>query len=595
MQTWHKLTLDEIRACSGHMTTVDIETNGLYWWEHHIIGIGIHCPTANVSGYYPTPTPEARKEAIEAIQSWDKDTILIAHNAKFELHFLGLDPYKIKIYDTAIMIHLLDSRYQKALVKAEKIFLKSTTKQDFIDQAPKKVRKKIWLWAEDLIAQYCINDCIVEHKLFEVLLPQLERWNLWKLFQLQSRLIKTVWKAESKGIEINRCFLEKALDVMAKDIESLAQELYDICGSVFNWRSPQQLSKAIWEGMGIVRPKKPKNTKYGDAKLYTGPMTSKTILDRYNHPVAPIIARLRESSVLRKTVEKYLKLSDGTDKLHPTFKIVGTLTGRFSCQNPNLQNIASKVRDKIAKNIESGTRIGEYDLRRAFIAPAGHSFLAIDYSQMEVRMFAILAQDEYMLSILEKGGDIHAETAKKIWGECTPTYRAWAKAITFGVIYGMGVVAIGNKLGLDFNQAQDLYNEYMQAYPKIKTWMYQVSRYCLQNGYVRYWSSRLWKEENKDILYRSVNAMVQGSCADLLAVVAIRVDNWLQENIPEGYIANFIHDELLISVPKEKAIYAAKQIQEIMAIPELFGIAWPTSAKIGTTYGSLEDVDYDGS
>lgn len=603
MNQWHRLTLEEIISCSGHEVTVDVETNGLHWWKNHIIGVGIHCPSAGVSGYYPTLTPIDRKEAKEAIKKWREGTIFIAHNLKFELHFLDIDPFeqKWKYWDTTILAHLYDSRLKKSLKELEKLFLGTSTKEEFVAKAPYKQRNRIWEWSLDLVAPYCINDCIQEHKLFEVLSRLVEEEGLWKLFLKESIFLREVWKTERNGMLLDVEFLNTAIKVMATDIREAEQELYDSVGYTFNWKSPQQLSKAIYEDMGIEKPKNPFADKDGVDKSrfagrdYNSTMTKTFLLmEKVHHPLGELIAHLRESAKLKKMMEKWLELRDSNDRVHPTFNMARTRTGRLSSSEPNAQNTPSEVRTRYTQSVYSGEgfiRAESYNLRKAFIAPEGRGFVSVDYSQMEMRMFGIVSGDPFMLDSLKAGKDVHADIAEQVWGHRDKNHREWAKTISFGLIYGMTAGSLMNRLNIKtIREAKALQQQYFDTFPSIPIWLNATIEECKTYGYITYWSGRKWREENPKDMYKAGNALIQGGCADFLSVMAIRVGKWLRENIPSAHIVNYVHDELIVECDNEDIPAVRKAMEQIMAAEDIFELPWKTSTAIGPSYGELEKL-----
>lgn len=602
-ENWRRLTLEEIAQCSNHVVTVDIETTGLEWWKCNLIGVGVWCPELDIKGYYPALTPQERRDVKAVIGDWGSDTVFIAHNAKFELHFLDIDPFEKgwQIYDTQVMIHLLDSRHKKYLIVVEKIVLQTATKKAFYDKAPYGKQKKIWEWPLNLVAQYCINDCRIEHEIFERLKPRIEYWGLWKLFLKEMMYLKVIWRSEHLGIHTDYDFLVHAMKAIRADMESLEEELQDSVGYKFNWRSHKQLSKALWEGMGILKPRNPyadadgvDRSKFADKGMYNSTMTSTFILEKAGHPLSTLISQLRESKTLVNTLKKYLELRDEQGRLHPDFRLIGTRTGRLSCSKPNLQNVASSVRTRHLQSKfgagDGAIRTEDYNLRQAFHAPPGFKFVSVDWSQMEIRMFGLLSGDPHMMESLAAGRDVHGDTAERIWKQRDKAHREWAKTISFGLIYGMTAGSLTHRLGVTIGEAKKIQNDYFKAFPTIQKWLKECIQECKENGYVRYWSGRLWWEEDPEKMYRAANALIQGGCADLLSVTAIRLNKWLLENVPEGWIVNYIHDELLVAVPEEAVPMTIKAMEEIMSIPELFGLPWKLSTAVGDTYGTLVDI-----
>jgi DNA polymerase-1 len=600
---WNRLTLEDFAKCNGHEVTIDIETNGLDWWRNIVIGIGLYCPAANVLGYLPTLTATERSEAKNEVQKWSKGTTLIAHNAKFEMHFLGIDPFKqqLTVVDTTELVHLLDTRNKKSLSEAERLYLRGTSKVSFSEMVPKKLKKRIWDWPLDVVAPYCINDCLVEHKLYKTLMPMVEEDGKTKLMRKDMIYLKIIHDAEKRGILLDVDFVNRATVAMKQHIEELEEEFYDSLGQRINRRSPQQLSRALYDDMGIQRPKNP----FADAdgvdrskfagRLYAGPMTSSFLLmEKVKHPLGGLVSQLREADKLLDRLEEWIELKDENNVIHPSFNLTGTRTGRLSCRKPNMQNVASQFRTRNTQSVFSGDnsiRTEEYNLRNAFISRPGHKFVNVDYSQMEMRMFGILSEDPHMIEALIAGEDIHAYIAEHVWGVRDKVHREWSKTISFGLIYGMTTGSLMHRLNMTKDQAKKVTSDYWRKFPRIKTWMDEKIDSCKAFGYVRYWSGRTWAEDDPGMMYVAVNALVQGGASEVLSVAAIRAHKWLRDNIgPGAHIVNFIHDELMTEVPDEWVDKTVRSMQEIMAVPDLFDIPWKTSAKVGLSYGNLEDV-----
>ena len=209
---------------------------------------------------------------------------------------------------------------------------------------------------------------------------------------------------------------------------------------------------------------------------------------------------------------------------------------------------------------------------------------------MEMRKFGILAHDQFMLDALARGEDIHAFVAEKTWGEVNKTYREWSKTIGFGLIYGMTLGSLMFKLDKTHAQAKRIRDDYLRTFPRIQPWMNEVIRECARYNMVRYWDGKIWREDNPVYYYRAANAVIQGGCAEILSIAGIRVDNWCKKQGDEHRIVSFVHDELMLEVPNEDVIRSAKEVGEIMEVPDLFEIPFLTDGKAGPTYGSQEKL-----
>lgn len=596
-------TFADLVRCDGHVFALDTETTGLHPWNDSLIGVSFYCKELEIGGYIPTLEPSEVITARNICNSFRSSSTIIFHNAKFDLHFLRMNPKigKWNLMDTTVMAHLLDSRDSKALRNVEKKYLGEETKSDKVMAAP--ARTKIWNWPLDILASYAANDARVTFHLAEKMWSLLEEFSLTELFWKDMEYIKTLYSIEDYGILIAEDVIMRSVVALEKHEKDLESELFDSCGRTFNWRSPQQLSKAIYDGLGIPKPKNPfadadgiDRSRFADSGKYKSTCTSTFLLtEKVHHPLGELISSLRECAKLRKTFMSYLDLQDSDHILHTSFNITGTRTGRLSSSKPNLQNVASNTRGRFTQSVYTGSviRTDEFNLRKCLIARPGHAFVSVDYKQMEMRMFGILSKDPFMLQALIAGKDVHLEIALKVWGDCgydvNMVHREWSKTITFGLIYGMTLGSLQYKLNMTRFEAANVTNQYWGEFPRIKPWMNEIIESCKIDGYLRYWSGRLWREDNVIDMYKGCNALIQGGCADLLSIAAMRVDSWNDEQSDHRLI-NLVHDETITEVPIDDILRSSRKIATIMQVPDLLGIPFATDIKIGTDYGRMEKI-----
>jgi DNA polymerase-1 len=599
------ITLDTLMRCKGHTVALDTETTGLEWCSKKMTNLGCYCKDLDLIGCVPTPTDYERHVVKGAMKEFGDGTTIVMHNAKFDLHFLDMNPRRqgFTIMDTTVMIHLLDSRYSKAMKNAEPQFLGTDSKRAHLDAAP--VRTPIWEWPEELRSAYCANDCLVTYQLGEKLYPTLEDLGLTDLFWKEMRYLSSLLDIETRGVLLDSEFVLKSAKKLEENVDFMSRQLYDSCGREFNWRSPQQLSHAIYDGLGIAKPINPflsadgiDHSRFADAGKYKSTCTSTFLLtEKVHHPLGQLISSLREADKLRKTYLKWLELADDNNILHTTFNQTGTRTGRLSSSKPNLQNIASNVRGRFTQSVYTGSieRTDEYNLRKAIIPRPGNVYLSIDYKQMEMRMFGILSKDPFMLEALIAGKDVHLEIALKVWGDCgyksNMIHREWSKTISFGLIYGMTLGSLMFKLNMQRLEAAKITDQYWAQFPRIKPWMNEIIESCKSTGYLRYWSGRLWREDNPIDCYKGCNAMIQGGCADLLSIATIRVDDWCRKQSSEHGLVNLVHDETITEIPKEDIIRSARELSPIMEVENIFGIPFAPEAKIGSSYGDMVKIE----
>ena len=610
METHINIPLEQFRdlltRCSGKKVAIDTETTGLLYFRDRLTTVGFYCPEAGIEGTIDLQPQEEVRAIVR--ESLAPGTIVIMHNAKFDLGFLDADPNIVnwRIVDTTVLVHLYDSRLPKNLEASEKYFLGSNSKREAIDDSTfpqpevydengkkKRGKPKVWDWNSQKRQLYCVNDCRVTYQLAEKLYPMIRNMGMAKLFSMQMLYLRDLYTIEHFGIKLDVEFMHDCIAALKEDLILQEQQLYDAAGHEFNWHSNVQLSHVLYEELGHPRPVSPfgKNSKFANRGQYNKTATSSFILlEKAKHPLGELISSMRETSKFIKTLEQWESLKDENDVLHANFNLTGTRTGRLSCSQPNLQNIPNIVRNIFVKR--EAIRTDEYGVRKAFIARSGYTHLSIDYRQMEVRFFGWLSQDPNMLNALAGGGDLHALIADKVWGISDRSHRQFAKAVTFGLVYGASSGSLSFRLDLSRERAQEITDDYRRTFPRIMPWMDEIRQECELNGYVRYWSGRIWKEDNPEDFYKGVNAAIQGGMADMLAVAEMRVMRWLKEN-PVGRIVNIIHDEFLMEIESDKVEFAADNLAKIMEVEDLFHMPFPTDCKSGPSYGSLISMEFE--
>jgi DNA polymerase-1 len=602
--------LADFANCSGHSVAVDLETTGLEWFKDIPIGVGWFCPGAESEGYI-----DLREDgALAAVQDvllklWDSDrTTVICHNMKFDFHFLGISPrhFKRKL-DTTVMIHLIDSRHRKALKDAEVTFLEKKTKTEHLALHG---RTKIWDWPVEDVAKYCIDDCRSTWELAEYLMPFIRKMFNTQLLKDDMEYLGELWEIERYGMRADLEFTKYAVARLQQDIDFLEGKLFEGIGYKFNWRSAKQLSKALYEDMGIEKPKDPyadadgvyrgkfaHRTKYNSASTNTFILLEKVIwtdengVEHVGHPLGEVISLLREARKLQNVLEKWPKLVDDEGRLHTNFNITGTRTGRLSSSKPNLQNVPGAWRVKFTQTVFSGEldRPDAYNLRKGIIPDPGTVLVSIDWRQQELRMFGLLAKDPNMVPALEDGRDIHSFVADQVWGDHNVFHRGMAKSITFGLIYGTSTASLSHRLNMTRYEAKAVTDQYWSAFPAIRPFRDATVEQCLRHGYVRNWAGRYWWEESQEHVYRAVNFLVQGGAADQLKHAIIRCQKFLREVAAQSHPVSIVHDEIIFQMPWDE-LWMVPDICRIMELPDIFGVAFPVDVEMGLTWGEKKEI-----
>jgi DNA polymerase-1 len=380
--------------------------------------------------------------------------------------------------------------------------------------------------------------------------------------EIEKPIIPIAKKMEEKGIMVMPSVLKDLSKEYHKKLKILEEEIYKLAGEEFNINSPKQMADVLFVKMEL---------KYqGMRKTSTGAYSTKEeVLQKLlgTHPIIDLIMDYRELSKLVSTyIDKIPDMIAKDGRLHPKFVQTGTTTGRMASIDPNIQNIPTKT--------DNGRRI-----RTAFVAPKGRRLLAFDYSQMELRLAAIFSGDEKLLESFRSGKDIHSSVASLVFGvpenEITKLMRVKAKTINFGILYGMGVVALQKNLKTDRKEAQKFYDDYFETFTTLANYLEQTKADARIKGYTEtLFGRRRYFEGIKSSLpfiraqaeRMAINAPIQGTLADIVKLAMVRVAKWIEENKLNGKIDLLlqIHDELIFEVDEDEIEKLAPQIKEIM-------------------------------
>lgn len=384
-------------------------------------------------------------------------------------------------------------------------------------------------------------------------------------YDIEIPLITILAKMEQCGIKINRNKLEHLSKRLVQEIEIKAQRIFSLAGEEFNLNSSQQLGRILFYKMGLPPQKKTKRGFSTDSEVLT------TLAPVY--PISYEVLTWRELYKIKSTyVDGLMELIDSkTGRLHTTFNQTVTSTGRLSSSTPNLQNIP--VRSEIGKN-----------LRSAFEADTGKFLMSSDYSQIELRILAHLSDDIAMKEAFKRGEDIHTTTAMHIFqlkaNEIDPEIRRKAKAINFGIIYGISAYGLGKQLGISTDEAQNYIDQYMKRFPRVKEYIKFLIKEAKKNGFAMTILGRKRPMVGSDIERIAVNTPIQGSAADIIKLAMVKVDQELKRQNLKADILLQVHDELLFEVPEEEIQATSKAVKYVMenvfplSIPLKVNILW---------------------
>ena len=375
---------------------------------------------------------------------------------------------------------------------------------------------------------------------------------------------------EERGVKIDIPRLESHEKELVKEIGNKEKEIFAECGEEFNLRSPRQLGEVLFEKMGIKTPGRMKKTK-------TGYSTDESVLQKVAavHPVGEMLLEYRKMHKILSTYILPIKEAvDENKRLHTTFDYCGTATGRLSSKDPNVQNIPI---------------YGEWGkkMRQLFIADSGYCLVSADYSQMELRIMAHYSGDENLISIFREKGDIHSETARRLFGETGRQMRHKAKAVNFGIIYGQSAYTLSSQLGISLNEAESLIQRYFERFAGVRSFIDKTVNEARENGWVSLISGRRRKVagiDSKNRMMReaaqriAVNTPIQGSAADIIKEVMARTGRKWSDDENVRLLLQ-IHDELLFEVKEDVLQQILPEIQQIME-KSPFELSVPLSVEI---------------
>jgi DNA polymerase-1 len=407
-------------------------------------------------------------------------------------------------------------------------------------------------------------------------------------YRMELPLSPVLRRMEERGVLVDTGFLKKLSKEYKGELDAISERIYAHAGGEFNIGSPKQLGEVLFDRLGLVAKKKT-----AGGQRSTKESELQKLADA--HPIIGDILAYRELSKLLSTyIDSIPALVDGESRLHTRYVQIGAATGRIASKDPNLQNIPVKT--------ELGRRI-----RRAFVASPGMALVSFDYSQIELRIAAILSGDEGLLDIFRNGRDVHAEVAARVFGADSPLdareQRRRAKVINFGILYGMGITALQQGLGTSRAEAQAFYDQYFEAFPKLAGYIEEVKGQASRHGYTEtmFGRRRYLDGIKSPIPYvraaaerMAINAPMQGSQADVIKLAMIEIDALLR-NSKDAYQLLQVHDELVFEIKKGKVAEYAPKIKKIMenALPEdkRRGVPIIAEGKQGPTWGEMEKID----
>jgi DNA polymerase I len=544
----------------------DTETTGLDVFNDDLVGLSF---CFAVGEAYYVSLPADRNEATEIVREFkaffqSEHIEKIGQNIKYDLLMLaqyGLE-LKGKMFDTMIAHYLVQPELRHGMDYLAEIYLKYRTIH-YEDIVGAKGKNQASIRTVDLnkLCDYAAEDADVTFQLKQILEKELKNNGLDALFyDIEMPLMQVLATMERTGVRIDSEALGQSSLILTEEMLKLEEEIHGIAGVEFNVSSPMQVGEILFVKLGLDdKAKKTKTGQYSTAEDVLEKMQSKH----------PIIGKILDYRGLKKLLSTYidalpLMINPNTGKVHTSFNQTVTSTGRLSSTNPNLQNIP--IRDAQGKEI-----------RKAFIPDADSVFLSADYSQIELRIMAHLSGDVNMMDAFNSGLDIHTATAAKIYKipfeEVTSDMRRKAKTANFGIIYGISVFGLSERLGVPRAEAKELIDGYFETYPGLKTYMDSCIQRAKEMGYVETLLGRkrfLADINSQNNVVRgfaernAINAPIQGTAADIIKIAMVRIQKrLLQENL-QAKMTMQVHDELNFTVPKNEIEAVRKVVVEEM-------------------------------
>ncbi|GAB6099265.1 DNA polymerase I [Halanaerocella petrolearia] len=420
-------------------------------------------------------------------------------------------------------------------------------------------------------------------ELEEELVKQLEEKELLELFaDMELPLIKILAQLELNGIKVSKKQLDDLSSWLQEKITGLEEQAYQLAGEEFNLNSPQQLGKILFEKLDLPVVKRTSTGNYS---------TSAKVLEKLEgkHEIIPLISQYRTFTKLKSTYVDPLEdyINEDTKRIHTSFNQRITATGRLSSTEPNLQNIPIRT--------EEGRKI-----RQVFVAEEGKKLLAADYSQVELRVLAHISQDEGLKQAYKEGLDIHTQTAKELFGMATDQTRRKAKAVNFGIAYGISDWGLADRLKISQREAEEYIDLYFDRYPQVKEYIDKTIVQAKKQGYVKtiFDRRRYLPELNSRNYHKrnfakrtAINTPIQGSAADIMKLAMIDVAQALRKEEFESDILLQVHDELVLEVPEEEIEEVTKLVTAEMENTVELDVPLEVDAKVGDNWNKMQEVN----
>lgn len=574
----------------------DTETTHLDVMQAELVGLSfaikdttpVYIPVAH--DYSGAPQQLNRSWVLQQLKPHFEDPkqLKIGHNLKYDMGILA--NYNIQLqglaFDTMLESYLLDSANNQHNLDSAAIKHLDHKTIHFEEIAGKGAKQKTFNQIDlAQAAPYAAEDADITLRLHQTLYPQLNALpDLSKLLtQMEMPLVSVLSRMERYGVLIDAKLLQKQSRSIAKRLLTLEEKAYQLAGKTFNLGSPKQLQTVLFTEQGLPILEK---TPTGQAS------TSEAVLQALalQFPLAKIILKHRSLSKLKSTYTDKLpqQINPKTGRIHTSYHQAAVVTGRLSSSDPNLQNIPARSRE--------GRKI-----RQAFIAPPGYRIIAADYSQIELRIVAHFSQDPGLLSAFANGLDIHQATAAEVLNipleQVNPDQRRSAKAVNFGLIYGMSAFGLARQLGITREEAKNYIDRYFTRYPGVKNYMERTRQQAHEQGYVTTLFGRrlnLAFINSSDPLQRraseraAINAPLQGSAADIIKKAMLTIDQALLKNKLKAHMIMQVHDELVFEVAESDQHQTKQLIENLMVNTTQLSVPLMVDIQVGPNWAAVD-------
>lgn len=592
------------------LVAIDTETTSLNAMQAELVGISLcidpyhacYIPVAHkqesgadlfdMNPSKPLVQQLSKHDVLQALKPvlQDESILKVGQNLKYDMLVLKNEGVEISpIEDTMVLSFVLDgSKHRHGLDELSKLYLDHTPIA-FKDVVGTGKNQKTFDYVDiDQATQYAAEDADLTMRLYNILKPRLSAEKKTTIYQtLERPLVSVLAQIEHNGVLVDPLFLNDLSRLFAGRLQALEDEIHSIAGTEFNIASPKQLGEVLFDNLQLPGGKKGKTGAYGTNVEVLEELASQ------GHDIATKLLEWRQLSKLKSTYTDALvkQINPKTKRVHTSYTQTFTTTGRLSSQDPNLQNIPIRT--------EEGRKI-----RKAFIAPDGFEIVSFDYSQIELRLLAHVAAIDSLQQAFKEGKDIHALTASQVFGipleQIDSATRRKAKAINFGIIYGISAFGLSRQLDIPQKEAAQYIEAYFTQYPGIRAYMENTKEFARKNGFVETIFKRqlpIVDINNRNGMRRSfaerqaINAPLQGSSADIIKKAMIQIHKKYGAQREKIRMVLQVHDELVFEIEKSMINDFLDDIKQIMEDATQLSLPLVVDASIGKSWGDLKEVN----